>query len=382
MEALRSVRAETVALGDSTTIAVRVETEHGHIGEATLPAGISLGAGEAILVPAATAAETINAVVAPALTGKDCLEQREIDLLLMNLDGTPNREKLGANSLLPVSLAVARAAASTLSRELYEHIGELAQTTPSVPELVSVVIEGGKHGVSEMLVAQELSLIGQVERVEPLLAALEQAFTELGVTYAPGREGGLAPHATDDRVIEAVRRALATPTWQGARFAMDLAATHAQPGTLLDRYRAALPITLVEDPCPDDDQSAWANFTATHGSSLVVAADDLALGDPAKIKDAVRAKLANCLVVKFNQTATLSELLDLIALVQMDNWQHMVSHRGNEVPDDFIVDLAIGTGARYLKLGTRRSEVRLPKFARYDTVATQLARSSWETLQT
>jgi enolase len=381
MEALHSISAETVAFGDNTTVAVRVETGHGHIGEATLPAGISLGAGEATLVSAATAAETINTVVAPALIDKDCLEQREIDLLLMNLDGTPNRAKLGANSLLPVSLAVARAAASTLNRELYEHISELAQTTPSMPELVSVVIEGGKHSISEMLVAQELSLIGQAERVEPLLIALEQAFTELGVTYAPGCEGGLAPHAMDDLVIEAVRRVLATPAWQDTRFAIDLAATHAQPGTLLNRYRAVLPIALVEDPCPDDDQPAWADFTAAYGSSLVVAADDLALGDPAKIKDAVRAKLANCLVIKLNQTATLSELLDLVALIQMDNWQHMMSHRGNEVPDDFIVDLAVGTGAHYLKIGTRRSEVRQPKFARYSTIAAQLANSSWEALQ-
>ena len=381
MEHIRAVTAKLVTTETVPTIGVHVETERGASGVATLPSGISVGAGEAQLAPVEQAIRTINELVAPAMIGKDCLEQREVDLILMNLDGTPNRARLGANSLLPVSLAIARAAAAALHRELYEHIADLTNTAPSAPEIISVVVEGGKHGASEALAAQELSLIGLAERVESLLIAITGEFQRRNIPVQPGREGGLAPLANDAQVIDAVRTTLMQPSWRNAQLALDLAATHHQSTHLLGDYTAALPIVLVEDPLPDDDQEGWATFTREHGTTLTIAADDLALGNPMKIKDAVRQDLANCLVVKLNQTATLSELFDLIALVQVGNWQHIVSHRGNEVPDDFIVDLAVGTGAHYLKLGTPRSSVRVPKFSRLKTITAQLARSSWSALQ-
>ena len=372
MEKITHIQAELTKLAVDETVTVSIQTEHGYTARVTLPTGISVGAGEASLVNANEAVSIITNVIAPAIIGRDCLEQREIDLLLMSLDETTDRSKLGANSLLPVSLAISRVAAAALHKELYEYIAQLTHSVPQIPDLVSVLIEGGKHGKCDLLLAQELSLIGQRDDITMFLNLIESLFKKRGIPYELGAEGGIAPAASDETVIEVLQELLSIQDNNALRFALDLAATHSTVKQVFNIYEDKLPIALVEDPCPDNDLAAWAAFTQNYGHLLIVAADDLAVGNPTRIKEAVQRQLANCLVVKLNQTATLSELFDIIALTQMGNWKHMISHRGNEVDDDYIIDLAVGTGAQYLKIGTPKSTVRASKFKRYDCLKNKL----------
>lgn len=377
MERITEVTAELIALGSRSlgkqTVRVTVTTERGLQGSAALPGGISTGAGEAVLVEPAQALATIQSTVTPALIGQDALEQREVDIRLMELDETPERRQLGVNSLLPVSLAVARAAATALERELYEHLAELAGTEPRLPEPIQVMIEGGKHAEGSSVSIQELSVIGSVADGAAVLATIESLAASRSWSVAPGGEGGLvlgAPGNTEALQLLAEAAHTVNPT---LKLALDVAASHVGTAAEVGALLTTGPIALVEDPVAQDDLAGWQAFTAAHGRQRIVAADDLTVGNPARIKDAVKAGVANCLVLKLNQTATLSELLDLAALVRVGNWKLVVSHRGQETEDPFIADLAVGLGAEYLKAGTVRSPERKTKYDRLAEIAKHLA---------
>ncbi|MBI4032110.1 hypothetical protein HY374_00210 [Candidatus Berkelbacteria bacterium] len=373
MEKITSVSAELVPLASGQTVRATVTTEHGAQGIAEIPAGITVGAGEAVLVDPAQAVTSIQSIVAPALTGMDCLEQREVDVKLMEFDDSPDRHQLGVNALLPVSLAVARAGAAALERELYVHLADLAGTTPRLPTPIQVMIEGGKHAEGSPVSIQEFSIIGPVDAGEATLTKLESIAAARSLACAPGGEGGLVVGAnTNADAFELLVEAI-----QGTdlRLALDVAASHAGATSEIEALLAAVPLALVEDPVPESDLAAWQTFTRQYGQRFLVAADDLTVGNPARIKDAVKDSVANCLVVKLNQTATLSELFDLVALVRVGNWQVVVSHRGHETTDSFVTDLAVGLGAEFLKAGTTRSPERKPKYDRLLAIANQLARN-------
>lgn len=378
MEQVKTIVAEVAQADGIETVRATVTTEHGFEGTATLPSGISVGSGEATLVEAARAVQNVTDTIAPALVGKDCLEQREFDLALMDLDGTPERSRLGANSLLAVSIAVVRAAAAALSRETYEHIAELAQVAPRLPHLVQVILEGGKHGpIASGLSIQELAVIGAKDQtaVEQLIAETERLLAERSIPFQPGAEGGIAPRLpTNGAGAELLRDSLAALNWTSPRIAVDVAASHATEDVDgLRQILSILPVEILEDPLEQDNLPGWKALTAELGDALIIAADDLTVGNPSRIKDAVKENVANGLVLKLTQVATLSELLDLIALARVGNWRIIASHRGHESTDDFLIDLAVGTAAEYLKIGTTRSAVRASKFARYQTLSGRVA---------
>lgn len=375
MEKITSITAQVVTYDNQSTVQATVSTEHGYSGTAELPSGVTVGSNEAKLIDPAQAASTINEVVSPALVGSDVLEQRQLDERLMELDGTVDRSHLGVNSLLPVSLAAARAAAAALERELYVHLAEIGRTEAALPQLVQVLIEGGKHAPSSGLTIQEFSVITSIENAQAIQTMLQSMLTKQQVPVTVGGEGGLIAQFGQNRtalqylVYAATQVLAATP-----RLAIDAAASHGEIAAAeIEALIQEFPLVIVEDPIPEHDLAAWGSFTATHRANLIIAADDLTVGNPLLIKDAVKQSIANALVLKLNQTATLSELFDLIALIGVGGWTHILSHRGHETPDTFLVDLAVGTGARFVKMGTPASPIRQPKFARYTAIQQQLA---------
>jgi len=370
MERIRSIEARVVPLGNQTTVEVTVTTERRFVGVARLPLGVSVGANEARLVDPEMVVTLVQTVVAPALKGKDVLEQREVDELLMELDPTIDRSTLGVNALLPVSMAVARAGAAALERELYHHLAELAHTVPVLPIPIQVMFEGGKHASVANHLVQELSFIGSSRQGTRLITALEQSLREAGQSVALGGEGGLiVTLGTNTQALKLLAGATKILGLE-PNFAIDVAASHGttqleEVTELIDGF----PLSVVEDPIDQADLGSWRDFTSSYGRDRLVAADDLTVGNPSLIKDAVKQGLANCLVVKLGQTATLSELFDLISLVQIGGWAHIVSHRGLETPDSFITDFAVATGAKYLKAGTTLSPERKVKYDRLEEIA-------------
>lgn len=375
MERIRSIRAKALALRTGQTIEVALETERGFVGAAAVPVGISLGGSEAKQVPINLALELITRELAPRLIGADALEQRQIDLMLIGLDNSADRHIFGHNSLLPISLALARAAAAALQKPLYRYIADLAGAQIKIPETIAVVIEGGKHtaGIPAWRqTIQEFSVIALADQIAAATNQVEQTLKNQNIQYFAGVQGGLAiPLNANSQALAILSNAA-----RGIPLAIDVAASHGfitiqEIESLICNFRVA----VIEDPVPEDDFASWRQFTAQYGANHIVAADDLTVGDPARIKDAVTQKLANCLVVKLGQTATLSEMLDLIALVQMDNWSHIVSHRGLETMDTFIVDLAVGTGAKFLKIGNPRQAQRQAKFDRLEAIRRDTGKS-------
>lgn len=379
MEKITQIKAKVVDLGDWSTVRVMVETEHGFRGHAELPAGISVGKGEAQLIDPDHAVQNIQTIIAPKLISQDALEQREIDQILMDLDGTPDRSKLGVNSLLPVSMAVIRVGAQALKRELYEHIAHLANLEPKIPRVIEVLIEGGKHVPDSILSIQEFSVIDDAQflRAKDITNAIRVQCNKLGIECSVAGQGGVgAKLRSNDQALDLINSVLDKLDID-VELAIDVAATHT--GIQLQEIEdlmAHYPIKLVEDPIPEGDHPAWIKFTKKYGHDHIIAADDLTLGNPRLIKDAVKTGVANSLVIKLNQTATVSELFDLINLVKVGNWIHIVSHRGHEVPDDFIADLAVGTGAQYLKAGNPADSDRASKYTRLKTIYRHLKTNS------
>ncbi|MBI4023289.1 hypothetical protein HY375_03950 [Candidatus Berkelbacteria bacterium] len=374
MEPITALKAELVPLGNQQTIRAMVTTEHAQ-GAVTIPAGISVGAAEAKLIDPAQAVQTIHEVIGPVLVGKDCLDQRSIDQALMDLDGTADRSHLGVNALLPVSLAVARAAAAALSRELYEQIAELANTEPRLPETIVVALEGGKHAPSSGLTIQEFSLVGSPATAAQIIDALDAQLRQMGHPSTTGGEGGLvlSGQLTNQAALQLLLDAAIKSGTSQPQLALDVAASHGViPEAEVRQLVGQFPIAIIEDPLEQENLEQWQAWTKEFGTSRLIAADDLTVGNPRMIKDAVQQGVANCLVVKLNQTATLSELLDLVDLVRVGNWKIVVSHRGLETDDAFITDLAVGIGAEYLKAGSLRRPERKAKYDRLAAIRIHL----------
>ncbi len=368
MEKITKVSARIENFGNLESVVARVETERGFFGEASMPAGITVGSGEAKMLDNTVAVQNINSIVAQKLVGKDVLEQREIDQELMYLDLTPDRGQLGVNSLMPVSMAICRASANALERELFEHISIITKSVASIPSLVAVLMSGGNHGDNPNLLVQEYSgVFVDSGKILESLKYLEGALTKDGVAFSQGAIGSLLPAQINDE--QANGYLLSASHALNFNLAFDFAATHTQiPINLIEEFVRHPKTLIAEDPVAESNLAGWMEFTKRWGGSKIISADDLTIGNPALIKDAVKDNVANGLVVKVNQSATLSELFDIIELTKIGGWSHIVSHRGVETPDDFIVDLAVGTGANYLKMGTPLSQIRVPKFERYQEI--------------
>ncbi len=370
------------------TIEVEIKTEAG-LSVASVPSGVSVGEYEAVAVEPEQAIKNIQDIIGPALKGKELSSQAEIDEILLRLDGTKNKSKLGANSLLVVSLAVLRAFAFLENKPLWKKISEISGQKPSLPRPLLLCFEGGKHGASgldfqEIMVAEDSSSFGlNFKACSAIYGAIEEIledkFGRNGLSI--GLEGGFAPLLNNfedalDLIIEAAKK-----TDISVKICLDAAASEFYENEkynfrgeilpskqLLDFYQKMIkdyPVFLIEDPFDKDDFSAWQNLLGIIGlRGLSIVADDLTATNIERIKMAKEKGLCNGIVIKPNQIGTVSETIKAANLAKSLGWKIIVSHRGGETMDDFIADLAVGLGADYIKAGAPSRPERMVKYKR------------------
>ncbi|MFH1649639.1 MAG: phosphopyruvate hydratase [Candidatus Woesearchaeota archaeon] len=380
------------------TIEAEVRTLNA-IGVAMVPSGASTGTHEAVELRdggqrylglgVLKAVRNVNAIIKPKLIGMNVEEQEAIDNLMIKLDGTPNKKRLGANAILAVSLACARCAASSNHEELYAYLGKLHGTTTfSLPTPYLNIINGGRHADNKLAV-QEFMIIPKGKNFnENIVIASEFYHTLKGVikhkyggqSTGVGDEGGFAPKV--DRVRDAldllvlVRRQLGMEKKVG--FGTDVAASEfydkgkyvidSQPMNkeeymnYLSKIVKEYNLESVEDPLNEDDFEGFRKFSEMVKARVV--GDDLLCTNPKRIKQAILMKSCNVLLLKVNQIGTLTEAMRAAKMAQSAEWDVMVSHRSGETEDTFIADLAVGIGARMIKSGAPCRSERTAKYNR------------------
>jgi enolase len=386
------------------TVEVDVTLDDGTLGRASVPSGASTGTYEAHERRDGDAAEfaglgvraAVRAVrdeVSPALRGCDVTDQRGIDTLLRDLDGTENLARLGANAVLGTSLAVCRASAHGTRRPLYRRIAELAGVdTPVLPMPMVNILSGGLHAgrgmdVQDFLVvpagatgtAEALHVVARVR------AAASDALAARSLPTLLADEGGLSPgcetgHEALELMVEIIERAGLEPG-RNALIAIDVAAhslvdgggryvlaregvvrTTAEMIDMVESWVREFPIVSIEDPLDEEDWAGWAALTARLGQRVRLIGDDLFTTNATRLERGIATGAANGVLVKVNQNGTLSGTLDVIARAREAGYVPVVSARSGETEDDFLADLAVGTAAGQIKVGSLRCSDRLAKY--------------------
>ncbi len=382
------------------TIEVDVVLDSGASGRAAVPSGASTGAHEAVELRDGDAARyagkgvrnavtNVEGEIYDAISGMDPTEQERIDDILIDLDGTPNKSRLGANAILGVSLAVAKAAAADLGTPLHRYIGGVHART--LPTPMMNIINGGKHAdnpidIQEfMIVPHGAPSIGEAVRMgAEIFAALKKGLAAAGHNTNVGDEGGFAPGLKSaDEALAFITRAAERAGYRPGEdvgFALDCAATEfyetgkynlAGEGRTLDAagmvdYLADLasryPILSIEDGCAEDDWEGWALLTARLGSKLQLVGDDLFVTNPDRLRRGIAAGVANAILVKLNQIGTLSETLEAVEIAHRAGYRAIISHRSGETEDATIADLAVATNAGQIKTGSLARSDRTAKY--------------------
>ncbi|QAY61975.1 phosphopyruvate hydratase [Xylanimonas allomyrinae] len=381
------------------TVEVEVVLDDGTFARAGVPSGASTGAFEAVELRDGDKSrylgkgveQAVNHVIddiAPELIGYDAEEQRLIDQTLIDLDGTPNKGKLGANAILGVSLAVAKAAAKSAGLDLFRYVG--GPNAHVLPVPMMNILNGGSHADStvdfqEFMIAP----IGAGTFKEALRSgaevyhALKSVLKSKGFATGLGDEGGFAPDlpsngAALDLIVEAIGKAGFTPGTDIA-IAMDVAATeffkdgayrfkngevHSTEDmiALYADMVANYPIVSIEDPLSEDEWAAWTAFVTEVGDKVQVVGDDLFVTNPERLARGIAEKSANSLLVKLNQIGTLTETLDAVTLAQRNGFTTMTSHRSGETEDTTIADLSVATNAGQIKTGAPARGERINKY--------------------
>ena len=380
------------------TLEVDVLLDDDSFGRAGVPSGASTGRHEALELRdgddrryggrgVRTAADNVNTVIEPALSGELALDQRRIDATLLELDDTSDKSSLGANALLGVSLAVAKAAAASLELPLYRHLGGPSAHVLPVP--LMNVINGGAHADNELELQEFMiapvgaaSLSEAIRWGAEIFHALKALLRSKGLATGVGDEGGFAPElATGAEALEllvtGIEGAGLAPGDEVA-IAMDPASTelfsdgryHLEGKELdaegmiafFERLLASFPVASIEDPLAEDDWAGWARFTEALGGGCQVVGDDLFVTNPERLERGIREHAANAILVKPNQIGTLTETLDVIDLGQRNRFGVIVSHRSGETEDATIADVAVATDAGQIKAGAPSRGERTAKY--------------------
>jgi enolase len=379
------------------TVEVEVLLEDGAIGRAAVPSGASTGAFEAVEkrdggeryggkgVELAVAA--VIEEIGPEVLGQEATEQRLLDQSLIDLDGTPDKSRLGANAILGVSLAVAHAAAESSDLPLFRYVGGSHAHLLPVPMMN--ILNGGAHAdtnvdIQEFMVAPigATTFSDAVRWGAEVYHALKAVLKGRGLSTGLGDEGGFAPDLPTNRdaldlIIEAIGKAGFTPGTDVA-LAVDVAASEFfadgsyrfeggarssdEMAAYYDELLTSYPIVSFEDPLAEDDWSGWQQLTATIGERVQIVGDDLFVTNPERISRGVRESSANALLVKVNQIGTLSETLDAVDLAHRNGFRAMMSHRSGETEDTTIADLAVATNCGQIKAGAPARSDRTAKY--------------------
>ena len=392
------------------TIAVAVATSFGPVEEAIVPSGASTGAHEAVELRdcdpkryrgkgVRDAVAAVNETLGPALEGFDATAQRSVDARLIELDGTPNKAKLGANAILGVSLAVARAAAASVGLPLFRYLGGPSASLLPVPMMN--VINGGKHAEGA-LAFQECMIvpIGAPTLAEAVrygsetFHALGELLHERGFVTLVGDEGGFAPPLQGlgealDLLVAAIERAGYRPG-EDVALALDAAATEFyadgsyfptmrdrpfSSAQMIDFYAGCCdryPIVSIEDGLAEDDWDGWHALTERLGARVQLVGDDIFVTNTERLARGVASGVANAILIKVNQIGTLTETLDCVDMAHKAGYRCVISHRSGETGDTTIADLAVATAAGQIKTGSLSRSDRVEKYNRLMAIEEQL----------
>jgi enolase len=386
------------------TVEADVYIESGHMGRAAAPSGASTGSREALELRdgdksrylgkgVQTAVANINGAIAEALMGKDADSQDAIDNIMLKLDGTDNKEKLGANAILAVSLAVAKAAALSQGVELYQHIANLNNTSGkySMPLPMMNILNGGEHADNNVDI-QEFMIqpVGADSFKEGLrmgaevFHALKKVLQQRGLSTAVGDEGGFAPNlASNEEALQVIVEAVENAGYKmgsDITLALDCAASEFYRdgkyelsgegksftaeefadylAELCDRY----PIISIEDGLDESDWDGWKVLTEKLGRKVQLVGDDLFVTNTRILKEGIDKSIANSILIKFNQIGSLTETLAAIAMAREAGYSAVISHRSGETEDATIADLAVGTAAGQIKTGSLCRSDRVAKY--------------------
>ncbi|HET7414988.1 MAG TPA: phosphopyruvate hydratase [Arthrobacter sp.] len=380
------------------TVEVEVLLDDDTFGRAAVPSGASTGQFEAVerrdgdksryLGKGVTqAVEAVMDQIGPALQGYDATDQRTIDQIMIDLDGTENKSNLGANAILGVSLAVARAAAESSALPLYRYLG--GPNAHLLPVPLMNILNGGSHADSDVDI-QEFMIVphGAASYSEGLrwgvetYHSLKSVLKEKGLATGLGDEGGFAPNLSSNRealdlITTAIERAGYTPG-KDIAFALDVASsefysegayhfegksrTWEEMASYYEGLVKDYPLVSIEDPLDEEDWDGWAALTATLGDKTQLVGDDLFVTNPERLKRGIDARSANSLLVKVNQIGTLTETLDAISLAQRSGFSTITSHRSGETEDTTIADICVATNAGQIKTGAPARSERVAKY--------------------
>jgi enolase len=350
------------------------------------------------------AVELLNSTIGPQLVGKDPLNQASLDQELLALDGTPNKAKIGANTLMAASQAILKAGAASLNQPLYYYIQQSFQLTPSldIPTCIYTMINGGQHGADnldiqefELIPASYLDFQASLEMAVTLFERLGQVLVTKGAIHSVGLVGGYAPHLfnnTDAFEIQ-VETIKASPYTfaQDVFFGVDMAASSLYQGgkyrlkdksqpfsstDLLEYYKTMKTLYhafYFEDPFHEDDIASWKSLTAEFKDTAMIVGDGLLATNQARLTQAIAEGWCNAILVKPNEVGTVSETLAIIKAAKEAGWQVVMSHRGGETNDSFIADFAVGVGAEYDKFGPPNRCELVEKYNRLWQIYTEIS---------
>ncbi|WP_353204476.1 phosphopyruvate hydratase [Sphingomonas sp.] len=401
MTAIIDIHARTILDSrGNPTVEVEVMLEDGSFGRAAVPSGASTGAHEAVEKRdgdksrwggkgVQSAVDAVNGEIADAIAGLEAEDQREIDATMIELDGTENKSRLGANAILGVSLAVAKAAADARTLPLYRYVGGVSAHVLPVPMMN--IINGGEHAdnpidFQEFMIVPvgASSMIEAVRCGSEIFHTLKKALHDKGLATSVGDEGGFAPNiASTNEAIEFILRSIETAGYtpgDDVMLALDCAATefykkgryeisgegkslssHEMAEYLADLTRR-YPIFSIEDGMSEDDWEGWKALTDMVGDKVQLVGDDLFVTNPKRLKRGIEGGYANSLLVKVNQIGTLTETLEAVSMAQRAGYTAVMSHRSGETEDSTIADLAVATNCGQIKTGSLARSDRLAKY--------------------
>ena len=397
------------------TIEVEVELESGFIGRAAVPSGASTGAFEAVELRdgdksrylgkgVMNAVDNVNTIIAPEIIGWNALDQVGIDQYMIELDGTPNKGKLGANAILGVSLAIARAAAKTLGLSLFQYIGGVNAKTLPVPMMN--ILNGGEHADNNVDI-QEFMIMpvgaGSFKQALRMCAeifhSLKKVLKNKGLNTSVGDEGGFAPNLTsNEEALEVIVDAIKESGYKAGEdilIAMDVAASelYKEDGKyhlegegivrsaeeMVDFYEELIekyPIISIEDGLDEDDWNGWKTLTDRLGKKVQLVGDDLFVTNTERLSKGIELGISNSILIKVNQIGTLTETLDAIEMAERAGFTSVISHRSGETEDTTIADLVVAVNAGQIKTGAPSRSDRVAKYNQLLRIEEELGQAS------
>ena len=401
MTVIKKIKArQVIDSRGNPTVEADVILQDGSLGRAIVPSGASTGSKEAIELrdknksvykgkSVLNAVNFINTEINEALIGQDASEQKKVDEILINLDGTSNKERLGANSLLAVSLANAHALANYTKKPLYQTV--IKENTYSLPTPMMNIINGGAHADNSVDI-QEFMIVpagfgnfsDAIRCGTEVFHSLKENLNKRNLSTTVGDEGGFAPNlSSNEEAIELIMQSIEYAGYQAGKhvfIALDCASSEfycdgyyhlksenlklssAEMTNYLDSWCNKYPIISIEDGLDENDWDGWKILTERLGKKIQLVGDDLFVTNPKILKEGIERKIANSVLIKVNQIGTLSETLETIKLAQENNYTAVISHRSGETEDTTIADLSVGTNAMQIKTGSMSRSERVAKY--------------------